>query len=88
MSKKYTNTLSKIARDCYLQKLLRVYSQVRYSSEEYTDRLDPYQLAANQWIDDISKWLSMEYPDLYCYLIETPGEFTKEKLKEIKSLEA
>ena len=83
-----TLTLSKIARDRYLQNLLCLYNQVGDSSEDCVDRLDPYQLAADQWIDDTSRWPPVEYPDLYSYLIETPGEFTKEKLKAFKSLEA
>ena len=88
MSKKYVETLSKIARDRYLQKLLCVCNRVGDSSEDCVDRLDPYQFAADQWIDDISRWPPVEYPDLYSYLIETPGEFSKEKLKAFKSLEA
>ena len=26
-------------------------------------------------------WPSVTFPDVYCYLIETPGDFTGEKLK-------
>ena len=88
MSKKYVDTLLKAARCRYLRKLLCVYNEVRDSSEDCVDRLDPYQLAAKQWIDDISRWRPMEYADLYSNLIETPREITKEKHKAVKSLEA
>lgn len=84
----YADTLLKSARDRYRTKLLCLYNLVGDSREDYVDKLDPYQLAADQWIDDISRWPPVEYPDLYTYLIETPGEFTKEKLKAFKSLEA
>lgn len=50
-------------------------------------RLDPYRIPAEEWINDV-KWLPLEFGHLYVYLIETPGEFTHEKLKAYKSLEA
>ena len=81
-----SHTLLKSARDCYRKKLLCLYNLVRDSSDDYVDKLDPYQLVTDQWIDDIFRWPLMEYPNLYTYLIKTPGEFTK-KLKAFKSLE-
>ena len=50
---------------------------------------DPYSglknLPANlEW----QHWPSIEYPDIYNYLITTPSLYTKDKLKEYKSLEA
>jgi len=37
----------------------------------------------NDVVDDMScsLWPSVTFPDVYCYLIETPGNFTGEKLK-------
>ena len=64
----YADTLLKSARDRYRTKLLCLYNLVGDSREDYVDKLDPYQLAADQWIDDISRWLPVEYPDLYTYL--------------------
>ena len=58
------------------------------SAEECLETLDPYKLPDDQWVDDLSRWPPVDYPDLYTYLIETPGELTKEKLKAFKSLEA
>ena len=63
----YTDTLLKSARDH--TKLLCLYNLVGGSREDYVDILDPYQLAADQWINDISRWPPVEYPDLYIYLI-------------------
>jgi hypothetical protein len=49
--------------------------------------LDPYEVV-NGWIDDVALWPSVEFWYIYSYLINTPGQFTKEKLKADKSLEA
>lgn len=49
---------------------------------------DPYSIADDLWIDDITKWPDLVYGDLYSYLIETKGPYTKEKLKAHKSLDA
>lgn len=48
----------------------------------------PYQLPGDAWIDDPIKWPSLEWPELYDYLINTPGVFTREAMKNRKSLEA
>ena len=52
------------------------------------EALDPYQLRSEAWVDDPSLWPEVEFPHIYVYLIDTPGEFTREKLKAFKSLEA
>ena len=36
----------------------------------------------------MSKISEVTYPDIYSYLIDTPSEFTKEKMKGYKSPEA
>ena len=56
--------------------------------EKCLESLDPSKLPEDKWVDEVSKWPPVEYPDLYTYLIEAPGEFTQEKLKAFKSLEA
>lgn len=48
---------------------------------------DPYLLleqgvAGDTW----QNWPEVEYPDLFCYLIETTSEYTGESLKLIKVL--
>ena len=49
---------------------------------------DPYSIPEDEWIDDVSQWPTLEFGDIYTYLIDTPGTFTKEALKAYKSLEA
>ena len=49
---------------------------------------DPYALSENEWCDDITKWPSVEYGDIYNYLIESKGSYTRQSLKAYKSLEA
>ena len=49
---------------------------------------DPYEIKEEFWIDNVSKWPSVEFPALYMYFIETPGGYTREKLNAYKSLEA
>ena len=39
------------------------------------------ELSADFWIDDVTQWPPLEFPDLVFYLIESPGEYTREKLK-------
>ena len=50
--------------------------------------LCPYQIPADSWKNDPTKWPALEYPDIYHYLVETPGIFTRESMKNRKSLEA
>ena len=33
----------------------------------------PYDLPADCWINNPTKWPEVQYPDVYSYLIETPG---------------
>lgn len=46
--------------------------------------LDPYEILDTKWIDDPKKWPSLEFPQVYTYLIDSPGIFTKESLKLTK----
>ena len=40
-----------------------------------------YEIPKNDLVDDMKLWPSVTFPDVYCYLIETPGDLTGEKLK-------
>ena len=48
---------------------------------------DPY-LMKNGWVDDPCFWPGLEYPDIWTYLIDSPGIYTKQTLKAYKSLDA
>ena len=65
------------------------------AKERYSEKLmvngkeiqDTYKIPVDSWIDDVTKWSKVEFGDLYTYLIETKGQFTKENLRAYKSLE-
>jgi len=38
----------------------------------------------NDLIDDMKLWPPVTFPDVYCYLIETPGDFTGGKAESIQ----
>ena len=52
-----------------------------------TKFVDPYEIV-DGWKDDISLWPPTDFPTLHSYLIDTSGQYTLEKLKAFKSLEA
>ena len=62
----------------------------RYSNkiESVGLRKCPCDIPKSDWIDDMKIWPPVTYPDVYNYLIVTPGEFTMEALKAFKSLDA
>ena len=80
MSTKYVASLDYEARKHYLEKLSKDGSAVSMP--------DPYSIPEELWNEDVTKWPSVEFGDVYTYLIETRGPFTKDKLKAYKSLEA
>ena len=49
---------------------------------------DPFAINEDQWSDNLSQWPELELGNIYTYLIETKGVYTKETLKANKSLEA
>ena len=63
----------------------RYYSKLEIDGEKFPD---PYSIKEDEWIDDPEKWPDLEYGDIYNYLIDTPGPYTKENLNAYKSLEA
>jgi len=40
-----------------------------------------YEIPKNDLVDDMKLWPPVTFAEVYCYLIETPGDFTGEKLK-------
>lgn len=83
----YRDSLKGSDKGRYEKKLRCLYNEANKENHPL-DRLDPYQLDGEVWIDDPSLWPEVEFPHIYVYLIDTPGEFTREKLKAYKSLEA
>ena len=65
-------------------------AKVRYSRKLHACSLEicPYKLAEDWWQNDPAKWPKLEWPEVYLYLVETPGVFTREAMKNRKSLEA
>ena len=40
----------------------------------------PYTIAAEFWENNPTQWPDLEYPEVYQYLIEIPGVFTREAM--------
>ena len=53
-----------------------------------SDVIEPFELSDINWKDDVSLWRPLEFEQIYYYLIDTPGVYTKETLKGNKGLEA
>ena len=34
----------------------------------------PYDLPADSWVNNPTKWPEVQWPDVYSYLVETPGK--------------
>ena len=48
----------------------------------------PCQIPSDVWKSNSTRWLDLEFPDIYVYLIETQDIFIREFMKNRKSLEA
>ena len=82
MENGYKQGLSAADKARYEDKLKIVYA------DSGVDILDPFEIPQESWIDNIHLWPPVEYGQLFNYLIDTPGPFTREKLKAYRSLEA
>ena len=49
---------------------------------------DPYTMPQEEWVDNVTKWPTVLYGDVYNYLIESKGQYTQQLLRAFKSLEA
>ena len=49
---------------------------------------DPFNIEEKNWSNEVTLLPDIAYPDIWNYLVETPSEFTKDKLRCYKSLEA
>ena len=79
----YMDSLAAPEKRRYREKL-----QVLYNSNDSGVLVDPYSVEDEKWKDDVSLWPPVEFGEIYTYLIDTPGQFTREKMKAYKSLEA
>ncbi len=41
-----------------------------------------------EWVDNVSNWPDIHLPAIYCYLVDKPSVYTREKLRAYKSLAA
>ena len=79
MSSSYCLTLDAVVKKRYWEKLDGLGVQVA----------DPYlDDGTCTWQDDVRGWPSLEFADIYVYLIDTPAPFTRQKLHAYRSLEA
>ena len=69
-------------------KIYQLKLEVLYHSKNPGVTVDPYQIGSEEWKDDVTLWPPVEFGQIYTYLVETPGPFTREMMKAYKSLEA
>uniref|UniRef100_A0A1X7VAJ5 SWIM-type domain-containing protein n=1 Tax=Amphimedon queenslandica TaxID=400682 RepID=A0A1X7VAJ5_AMPQE len=81
MAPSYISTLPEVEKSDMYKKIKDI------SKKNYDASVDPYEIT-DGWVDDISLWPPVEYGCIYTYLIETPGPYTKEKMKAYNSLDA
>ena len=54
MSRRYTDSLSGMAREHYIRKLQCLYSMVGENEKKCLENLDPYKLPEDKWVEDTS----------------------------------
>ena len=79
----YEKTLLDAEKRRYRAKL-----EVLYGTRDSKALIDPYEIGEDKWKDDITLWPPVDFGDIYTYLVDTPGEFTRERMKAYKSLDA
>ena len=82
MNYDYINGLLANDKARYVRKL-----QCFHGIHAFDETMDPYCFSDSHWID-IRQWLAVDFPAIHTHLIDTPGGYTREKLKAFKSLEA
>lgn len=48
---------------------------------------DPF-IDGETWEDNVTKWPDVQFGEIYCYHVDTPGQFTRETSNAYRSLEA
>ncbi|KAL3877551.1 hypothetical protein ACJMK2_035248 [Sinanodonta woodiana] len=62
--------------------------RVRYIQKTAKIQIDPYKLPADAFSDDRTKWPEISYVDIVHFLIFQQSAYTKDQLKNYKSLDA
>ena len=77
----YFTALDRVAKSRYESKLT-------YKGLSNEDIMLPDPYALKEWHNDPLSWPDLMFSDIYTYLIDTPGIYTRESLNAYKSLEA
>ena len=78
----YLSTLSPADKGRYEEKISMVFA------DSGLQPVDIFQISDGQWRDDLASWPPLEFGQIYTYLIDTPGPFTRERLRAYRSLDA
>ena len=76
----YFKNLSKTTKRRYEEKIKDI-------GVENVEKGDPF-LISSEWVDDVLKWPEVEFGQIYVYVIDLPGPYTRETMKAYSSLEA
>ena len=58
----------------------RTIFEVLYNASYPSALTEPYEIKEHDWIDDVTLWPPVDLRDIYLYFVDTPGEFTRERL--------
>lgn len=71
------------------------YEDLEETKSRYLNKLNvcslevcQYQLADDAWVNDPTEWPNLEWSEIYNYLVNSLGIFTREVMKNHKSLDA
>ena len=78
----YARSLDPVAKKRYTEKLECV------GLSELEDPYELWRCSKFEQDNDMSKWPPIEYGDIFFYFIERPGIYTRQQMKQWKSLEA
>ncbi|XP_035986436.1 uncharacterized protein LOC105917461 isoform X2 [Fundulus heteroclitus] len=65
-------------------------SQDRYKSKLMVDGIrlpDPHSKSLQGWSESVKCWPTVPYGNIYSYLIDAPGQYTRESMEAVKSLD-
>ena len=61
----------------------------RYKEKlQFLDGQDPYEISCKEWKDDVDLWPAVTYIDVGMYLLFSPSPYTREELRNYKSMES